>query len=228
MVASRLPSSHRLPALRTHPPLLLLSLLLLLLLLIFLLSSVPSSLPPFSPSLVQIQTHVPPEVTDYIVEAYVDIRNRDKTLSAKSGGRGTITARQLQSILRLSEALARLHLRTDVTTGDADEAIRLVRMSKASVDEPADDKDMTKATPMDRIYKIITQRTRENNGSGEHLLALSKEWGGGACVDVEMIPSYDTITILPHPSPPPSSFFILSSCSVDGGYSPGHWTARLH
>jgi DNA replication licensing factor MCM7 len=110
---------------------------------------------------------VPPDVTNYIVEAYVDIRSRDKSASAKSGGRGTITARQLLSILRLSEAIARLHLRMDVSTEDVDEAIRLVHMSKASVDETPDDKELgTKVTAVDKVYNLLRQRTRETGEVG--------------------------------------------------------------
>ena len=88
-----------------------------------------------------IESNVPPEITSYLVEAYVEIRERDKAKSERSGGRGSITARQLLSILRMAEARARLHFRADVTREDVNEAIRLVTVSKASVDEPVEDRD---------------------------------------------------------------------------------------
>jgi hypothetical protein len=149
----------------------------------------PAHVPPLCPSHAltlsislppaQIPAHVPPELTNYIAEAFVDIRSRDKAASAKSGGRGTITARQLQSILRMSESLARLHLRTDVATADVDEAIRLVQMSKASVDEPADDAELgTRATPVDKIYHLIATRAREA-GYGEWRQSRGGRFCGG-------------------------------------------------
>jgi len=131
----------------------------------------PLNFTPVEPSIIRqyvavckhIPTHIPPEITNYVSEAYVDMRSRDKSASARSGGRGTMTARQLLSILRIAEALARLHLRTDVNTNDIDEAIRLVQMSKASVDEPVDDAELgTRASATDKIYHLIAQRAREN------------------------------------------------------------------
>ncbi len=120
---------------------------------------------------------MPREITNYIIEAYVDMRSRDKGISARSGGRGTMTARQLLSILRLAEALARLQLREDVTTADVDEAIRLVKVSKASVDEPSGDSDSgAKATPTDRIYRLIALKAVEG-GKGE-LPPGGLEWAG--------------------------------------------------
>jgi DNA replication licensing factor MCM7 len=78
---------------------------------------------------------VPPELAAHIVEAYVDMRVRDKSRASASGGRSTLTARQLLSILRMSQALARIEMREEVVQKDVDEAIRLVTVSKASVME---------------------------------------------------------------------------------------------
>ena len=52
-----------------------------------------------------------------------------------------MTARQLLSILRLSQALARLRFSTEVIHQDVDEAIRLVYVSKASLSEQDDVND---------------------------------------------------------------------------------------
>ena len=147
----------------------------------------PLAFAPLEPGLIRqyvsvaknIDTHVPTEITSYIAEAYVDIRERDKVKSERSGGRGTITARQLLSILRLAEARARLHFREEVTREDVNEAIRLVSVSKASVDEPVEDRDggagggggfrgggggggggAAEATT--RIYAIINGRAKES------------------------------------------------------------------
>ena len=142
----------------------------------------PLAFTPLEPGLIRqyvsvaknIDTHVPAEITDYIVEAYVDIRERDKLKSERSGGRGTITARQLLSILRLAEARARLHFREEVTREDVNEAIRLVNVSKASVDEPVEEGGREgraggggggggggAAEATTRIYGIINGRAKE-------------------------------------------------------------------
>lgn len=119
-----------------------------------------------------ISTHVPPELTDYLCEAFVDIRERDKVKSARSGGRGSITARQLLSILRLAESRARLHFRSDVTRDDVNEAIRLVNVSKSSVDEPVEERDYdgkgdrggsnSGENATTKIFRLIMQRAKDN------------------------------------------------------------------
>ena len=85
---------------------------------------------------------VPTEVAPYVVEAYVSLRMQDRPGSSasrtshqkgKTGDQTAMTARQLLSILRLSQALARLRFSDFVAREDVDEAIRLVHMSKASL-----------------------------------------------------------------------------------------------
>lgn len=118
----------------------------------------------------QIPCHVPAKLSSYIVEAYVDIRERDKLKSEKSGGRGTITARQLQAILRLAQARARLHFRQEVEIGDVNEAIRLVNMSKASVDEPVGGSgEGGRGDFKSRVYNMMTKMMKDNKGSGGYL-----------------------------------------------------------
>ncbi|KAI2492196.1 Chromosome maintenance protein [Fragilaria crotonensis] len=79
---------------------------------------------------------VPPDVAPYIVEAYVNLRIADRPGSRgkKAGDQTAMTARQLLSILRLSQSLARLRFSDYVAREDVDEAIRLTHMSKASLD----------------------------------------------------------------------------------------------
>ncbi|KAJ1454692.1 minichromosome maintenance protein [Pelagophyceae sp. CCMP2097] len=78
------------------------------------------------------EPHVPDELTQTIVDNYVQ-RRRDTA----DDGQATTTARQLLSILRLSQALARLRFDDAVSHADVDEATRLTHASKASLD--ADD-----------------------------------------------------------------------------------------
>jgi len=81
----------------------------------------------------QVEPSVSPDVAPYIVEAYValrsqrtDVRAGKQFSKADNSDQTTMTARQLLSILRLSQALARLRLADTVTNQDVDEAIRLV------------------------------------------------------------------------------------------------------
>lgn len=86
------------------------------------------------------QPHVPADVAPYIVEAYVSLRQQGTPTGGpppqpgtKNGDQTVMTARQLLSILRLSQALARLRFSDYVAREDVDEAIRLTHMSKASL-----------------------------------------------------------------------------------------------
>jgi DNA replication licensing factor MCM7 len=100
------------------------------------------------------------DVAPYIVEAYVSLRMEQKNESKRNqkkvnhsnhqsfqhkkyhtnnnkdyhaNDQTVMTARQLLSILRLSQALARLRFSDYVAREDVDEAIRLTHMSKASL-----------------------------------------------------------------------------------------------
>jgi DNA replication licensing factor MCM7 len=87
------------------------------------------------------QPVVPADVAPYIVEAYVTLRSQGTPAGGrtKNGDQTVMTARQLLSILRLSQALARLRFSDYVAREDVDEAIRLTHMSKSSLlDEDQD------------------------------------------------------------------------------------------
>jgi DNA replication licensing factor MCM7 len=89
------------------------------------------------------QPRIPKDLSNYIVEAYVDLRIKDQSSSnisrrfhsSDTTNQTIMTARQLLSILRLSQALARLRLSELVVREDVDEAIRLTHASKASLFE---------------------------------------------------------------------------------------------
>lgn len=115
------------------------------------------------------QPVVPPDVAPYIVEAYVTLRMQDRPgVKRKSDGDQTVmTARQLLSILRLSQALARLRFSDFVAREDVDEAIRLTHMSKASL-EDGDDNGTSKKRGRgedvtSRIFNIIRDYATVSN-----------------------------------------------------------------
>jgi len=72
---------------------------------------------------------VPAEVGDYVVNAYVHLRNKADELSDFQ----YTCARTLLSVVRLSTALARLRFSDAVDVGDVDEALRLIDVSKSSL-----------------------------------------------------------------------------------------------
>mmetsp|Transcript_13138 Transcript_13138/g.28396 ORF Transcript_13138/g.28396 Transcript_13138/m.28396 type:complete len:914 (-) Transcript_13138:94-2835(-) len=102
------------------------------------------------------QPVVPANVAPYIVEAYVSLRSQGASEGGqqKNGDQTVMTARQLLSILRLSQGLARLRFSDYVAREDVDEAIRLTHMSKSSL-------------------------TDHDQGSGDPSSSSSKrKWGG--------------------------------------------------
>ncbi|XP_067014629.2 DNA replication licensing factor Mcm7 [Anabrus simplex] len=95
---------------------------------------------------------IPEELTDFIVSAYVELRkearnNRDMTFTS---------ARNLLAILRLSTALARLRLADRVEKEDVNEAIRLMEMSKDSLNH-TEDRAGRPQTAVDKIFAVIRE-----------------------------------------------------------------------
>jgi len=104
---------------------------------------------------------VPRGVADYIVNAYVAMRN-DVDQSILRDLQYT-SARTLLGIIRLSTALARLRFAEVVEEGDVDEALRLIDVSKASLTNGAitdmSDKDVTS-----RIWKLVCEKAKRMGG----------------------------------------------------------------
>jgi DNA replication licensing factor MCM7 len=116
---------------------------------------------------------VPPEVAPYIVEAYVSLRMQDRpgAKAKKDGDQTVMTARQLLSILRLGQALARLRFSDLVAREDVDEAIRLTHMSKASLLDEEDGsgengkKRGRGEDVMSRIFNIMREYSTSSRSS---------------------------------------------------------------
>lgn len=107
-----------------------------------------------------IEPVIPREITDYIVGSYVGLRkensedrNNSNTYSQKNTRTRFCTARMLLSILRLSQALARIQFRSVVTRDDCEEAIRLLYVSKTMDDNT--NKQNKKIDFLSEIYDII-------------------------------------------------------------------------
>jgi DNA replication licensing factor MCM7 len=100
----------------------------------------PESIKQYISAARALQPTVPKHLSNYIVEAYVSLRAQDgsgpaaqKSSHSQRNDQTAMTARQLLSILRLSQALARLRLANEVSAEDIEEAIRLTHASKASL-----------------------------------------------------------------------------------------------
>ncbi|XP_075444718.1 maternal DNA replication licensing factor mcm6 [Ascaphus truei] len=82
----------------------------------------------------QFQPKITKEAEEFIVEQYRRLRQRDGTGVAKSAWR--ITVRQLESMIRLSESMARIHCSDEVQPKHVKEAFRLLNKSIICVDTP--------------------------------------------------------------------------------------------
>ncbi|KAF2499180.1 MCM-domain-containing protein [Lophium mytilinum] len=96
---------------------------------------------------------VPQEVSDYMVGAYVRMRQQQKRDEGSKKQFTHTSPRTLLGVLRLSQALARLRFAETVITEDVDEALRLTEVSKASL--YADDRNRDDHTPSSKIYHLI-------------------------------------------------------------------------
>lgn len=98
--------------------------------------------------------NVPKQVSDYMVGAYVRMRQQQKRDEANKRQFTHISPRTLLGILRLSQALARLRFSNEVVTEDVDEALRLVEVSKASL--YSDTQGSGDNSPSSKIYNLIS------------------------------------------------------------------------
>jgi DNA replication licensing factor MCM7 len=110
--------------------------------------------------------YIPEDLTDYITQAYVGLRNEDEDGNQdneRSNNRQRFcTARSLLSILRLSQAHARLYFRDHVLREDVDEAMRLVYVAKTTGLEEEDKKDLD---PSSAIYNMLVTFSRDKKST---------------------------------------------------------------
>lgn len=126
----------------------------------------PLDFEPFTPAFIRqyvsiakhIDPFVPRELAPYVIEAFVDMRAKDKARGAATGSRSTLTPRQLLSILRMAQALARLEMREEVFQKDIEESIRLYHVSKASVMESDGGEKPIDADFVSRIWSLIRDK----------------------------------------------------------------------
>jgi len=86
----------------------------------------------------KFQPKLSKEASDYLVNAYRQLRQRD---GGSTSSASRITVRQLESLIRLSEAMARMYCVSQVTKEHVKEAYRLLNKSIIRVEEPDIDLD---------------------------------------------------------------------------------------
>ncbi|KAF8533734.1 MCM2/3/5 family-domain-containing protein [Trichophaea hybrida] len=106
---------------------------------------------------------VPKEVADYVVGAYVRLRQLGKKEEGSKKQFAHTSPRTLLGVLRLAQALARLRLSDTVVMEDVDEALRLIEVSKASLydTEQNTGADLTISSKIFRIIRTAAGRGNE-------------------------------------------------------------------
>jgi len=104
---------------------------------------------------------IKPKLTDEAIEEiksfYVNLRNQSTSMKNDSGIKPIpITARQLEGIIRLSEACAKLRLNAEVSREDAKKAIEILKYSLSQVGYDEE----TKSFDIDKITTGITSSKR--------------------------------------------------------------------
>jgi DNA replication licensing factor MCM7 len=108
---------------------------------------------------------VPKEVSNYVVQAYVELRKEQKNQEDRNQFFTYTSARTLLGVLRLSQALARLRFADAVETPDVDEALRLMECSKASLHENDGRGDRNvDQTNTSKIFALIKQMAAAGAG----------------------------------------------------------------
>ncbi|KAF7295500.1 DNA replication licensing factor MCM7 [Mycena indigotica] len=111
----------------------------------------------------EVRPVVPPAVSQYVVDSYVQLRKAGKAAEESNKSHSYTSARTLIGVLRLAQALARLRWVETVEMADVDEALRLMRCSKQSLD---DDEDEMATGPDKSIVSQIFRLIKQMAGAG--------------------------------------------------------------
>lgn len=93
--------------------------------------------------------------------------------------------RTLLAVIRMAQAIARLHFRELVEIADVDEALRLIKAAKASLNDQAgpSNRDMSKAT---QVYEIIRQMHNASQGNDLAIDEIRRRVTGRGFTEDEM------------------------------------------
>jgi DNA replication licensing factor MCM4 len=134
-----------------------------------------------------IHPHLSDEATEQLLESYLELRNPPGGNVGNNGTRTiSATPRQLESLVRTSEGLAKMRYSSVVTRADANEAVRLLKVAtQAAATDPRTgriDMDMinTGRTAVDRdmeedLYNGLKEFLAERRGKRLAVRDVSKQ-----------------------------------------------------
>ncbi|RKF55819.1 DNA replication licensing factor mcm7 [Golovinomyces cichoracearum] len=94
-------------------------------------------------------------VSEYMVKAYVKMREQQSRDEKKKKQFSHISPRTLLGILRLAQALARLRFSEEVLRDDVDESLRIIEASKESLYQDQTGYGGRDSSPTSRIYNLV-------------------------------------------------------------------------
>ncbi|XP_041779036.1 DNA replication licensing factor Mcm6 [Anopheles merus] len=127
----------------------------------------------------QFKPVIQPEAMALLVENYGHLRQRDTGTTGKSTWR--ITVRQLESMIRLSEAMAKMECSEEVTERHVKEAYRLLNKSIIRVEQPDIHLDEEEGEENENVMDIgeetpeDTPRTNETEENDQDTQAVAKK-----------------------------------------------------
>lgn len=129
---------------------------------------------------------VPPQVSSYVVDAYVRLRKISKEEEEQNKSHTYTSARTLLGVLRLAQALARLRFSDTVAHADVDEALRLMDVSKESLQEDADKEYEADKSAVSQIFRLINgMLSSKEQGSSPKRRRLGKGPGRERSISVD-------------------------------------------
>jgi len=105
----------------------------------------------------ELEPLIDDDLVQEITETYVEMRATEGA-EKYDARKSYTTPRQLLAMLRLSQAVARARFGTKVQKADFDEAVRLTRVSKESIE--AFEKARQDQNPLDQVFEIIQELTK--------------------------------------------------------------------
>jgi DNA replication licensing factor MCM4 len=156
----------------------------------------------------KIQPRISPEAHRQLVDSYIEMRKLGEDVRA-SERRITATTRQLESMIRLSEAHAKMRLSETVTREDVQEAVRLIKsaLKQAATDARTGLIDMSlltegtsaserrrKADLKNEVLKLLDEMTRQ--GQAARYTEVVRRMGEQSSVQIESAEFADAIRML--------------------------------
>jgi DNA replication licensing factor MCM7 len=108
---------------------------------------------------------VPLDVSNYIVESYVRLRKVSQDEEQQKKSHTYTSPRTLLGVLRLAQALARMRFSPEVAHPDVDEALRLMDVSKKTLDDDEDAEEMGDRSDTSKIFRLIKDMAKQNSAA---------------------------------------------------------------